>query len=443
MKKKLIACSGAAAVSLILAGCLTMADYNYSRIDSNLKSGKYGDIKTELQENSSFIYSSKDEVLENLDNGVISHFNREFSESNRSLEKAERLMKKYAGEDFAQTITALVTNDNSLNYKGEDFEDLYASIFMSLNYAHLGKNEDAMVEVRRFDNKMKLLKQHYEQEIEKTNQNSQGVSVDKVSIAFSDSALARWLSMIMYRSDGDEGNAEVDQRFIGEAFKKQSGLYNFAVPQSIQDDARIPAKGKGRLNVIAFSGRAPVKKENTIRVPFGLSNWYKLSLPSMDKRKSEITHISLTAVNSVTGETVSTGLEKIESIENIAIDTFQQNYSILLSRALIRSIARTAVSTGLDQVQSDDRIASDFGAQLLISSMQLMTLIYTESVERADVRTSRYFPATASVTGITLDEGHWNVTVNYYNGRKLLFSEAQTLTVKNRGLNLVESACLR
>ena len=84
--------------------------------------------------------------------------------------------------------------------------------------AHLGKNEDAMVEVRRFDNKMKLLKQHYEQEIEKTNQNSQGVSVDKVSIAFSDSALARWLSMIMYRSDGDEGNAEVDQRFIGEAF---------------------------------------------------------------------------------------------------------------------------------------------------------------------------------------------------------------------------------
>ena len=80
MKKKLIACSGAAAVSLMLAGCLTMADYNYSRIDSNLKSGKYGDIKTELQENSSFIYSSKDEVLENLDNGVISDLNREFSE---------------------------------------------------------------------------------------------------------------------------------------------------------------------------------------------------------------------------------------------------------------------------------------------------------------------------------------------------------------------------
>ena len=76
--------------------------------------------------------------------------------------------------------------------------------------------------------------------------------------------------------------------------------------------------------------------------------------------------------------------------------------------------------------------------------LQLVSLFAIEATERADVRTSRFFPGAAWVTGITLDPGEYRVTVQYKNrSGKIVSSETEDLIVEKNSLNVVESVCLK
>lgn len=433
--KKLTLASSVSCV-LVFFSCTTMADYNYSRIDSNLEQGKYGEVLSELGSEKKSIYSSHDRVLYALDIGVLEHFEGQYSDSNSLLSEAEKLIEQYSAVSISQAIASAVTNDTVKDYAGEDFENIYTNIFMALNYAALGENDDAMVEVRRFDNKLKSLKSKYEKDVEQSDSASD-VKVRRVSVKFSDSALARYLSMLLYRTNGDKDNAGIDLRYLKAAFESQSSLYDFPVPSSVDTELIVPAS-QARLNVLAFSGRAPIKKEEVIRVPWTSGHWYKLALPVMEKQKSRINRISVRAVNTLSGTEYSQELEKIESIENIAVDTFQQRYSLILAKSLARSIARQAVSAGLDAASGDDDML-DF----LITLFDIAHQVATEFIERADVRSSRYFPATASVAGLTLEPGIYSVTVDFCHGHSVKYSQTQKVKVAAGKLNLVETACLR
>lgn len=424
---------------VIFTSCVTMADYNYGRIYTNLGSGQYASVRSELDSNKSSIYTSRDDVLYLLDKGILEHFEGLNESSNKNLSESEKLMEKFSAKSISQSLASGVTNDNVKDYAGEDFENIYTNIFMALNYLELGKNDSAMVEVRRFDNKLKLLKQKYEKEIKNADKDSE-VKVKKVSVQFSDSALARYLSLLLYRADGDLGNAEVDQRFISSAFKTQPSLYPFKVPSTVADELSIPTD-MARLNIIAFNGRAPVKKEVVTRVPWGVNHWYKLALPVMERQPSSIDRIFVTAINEQTQERKTLELEQIESIENIALDTFQRSYSLIFAKSLARSIARAAVGQGLREVSRDKD--TDSGLALLFGTFDLIHQVATEIVERADVRCSRYFPAKASVCGINLQPGDYTIKVRFCRGKTVQYTQEKQISVVAGKLNLVEAACLR
>lgn len=429
-----------------MLSCRTMADYNYLRIDSNLQKGKYDEVLAELESNAAQIYGIHDDLLAELDRGIILHFNKNPLDSNKSLGAAEKLALKYEAKSVTQSIASSVTNDTVKDYAGEDFENIYTNIFMALNYIQLNEFDEAMVEVRRFDNKIKQLRAKYEEEVRNQDGASKDVKVEKHYSRFTDSALGRYLSMLMYRTDGDMDNAGVDLRYLKDAYSKQPALYDFACPSSVDQELTYrPSKNAAtaRLNVLAFSGMAPVKKEEVIRAYYGPSVWYKLALPVMKKNESKINRIQVVAKNDKTGQTYQGDLQKIESLENISIDTFGQAYSILYTKALIRSIARAVTNSTLSTLSNEASRQDNAGAALILMTFDIAHKMATELVERADVRSCRYFPATASVTGLSVEPGTYTVTVNYYNGRHLLFSESRSQKVSSDTLNLVESSCLR
>jgi len=442
--KKLISESGFSLLLIIVfcfISCSTMADYNYAKINSNLAQGKYGDVRSELVAQKDIIYSVHDEVLYSLDNGILEHFENLYSDSNKSLSVSERLMEKYSALSISQTLASAVTNDMASDYAGEDFENIYSNIFMALNYLALNEADEAMVEVRRFDNKLKLLKQNYEKQVKESNKKNEQ-KVKHVSIKFSNSALARYLSMLMYRSLDDSGNAGVDLKLLKAAFTTQPSLFDFSIPSTIDEELSVPSD-MARLNILAFSGRAPIKKENIIRFPYGPNRWYKLSLPEMEKQHSDITSITVKAVNDLTGQIYSSKLEKIESIENIAVDTFQQRYSIIFTRSLIRSISKQVVQSGFDTLQKSDAVQDSLGATLIVGTVGFLHQIATEVSERADVRSSRYFPATASVCGLTVEPGSYTVTVDFMHNKSVRYTQVKKIKAFASNLNLVEAACLR
>ena len=440
-------CVFAVAVGIILflftsVSCMTMADYDFSTVDRYTAYGQFTKAAGILTQDTKRVYTEHDKVLELLDHGMLLQYAGNSVGSTELLSQAEQKIYEYYSKSISQGISSYIANDTVIDYAGDTYEDIYTNIFMALNYIDRNDIENAMVEIRRFDNKLKDITANYQTRLAQLQQQvADGQNIKTADIEFHNSALARYLSMLLYRSKNEYDSAAVDLRLIKSAYISQGDLYNFSMPSSL-DDELLSVKGKTRLNLIAFSGRAPVKKEVVVRVAAPSGFYYKIAFPEMIKRDSTVARIQFTAKNLETEQTYTVQAEQIESIENIALDTFQQKQALVYGKALVRSLLKSTPTAVFDEMSHK---TSNRDERDMYQMLGLISSVATEFSERADVRTSRYFPARASVAGITLDPGTYTLSVNYYgsNGTLVAAQRAEQFVIAADKLNLVESVCLR
>lgn len=432
---------------LLITSCVSVADH--SVVYAQLRNSGYEEARDYLEAEKSVLYTNHDQVLYDIDSGILSHYAGDWNYSNERLSDGEQLIEYYYSKSISQSIMSWIENDNSKDYDGDDYEDIYTNLFMALNYIHMDEIEDAFVEIRRFDNKQKALSTRYAAELEearneiRSNGASQTASYEATTLSFNNSALARYLSMIMYRSRGKTDDARIDYDQLRLAFQSQKQLYQFPVPASIEEELNVP-KGMARLNILGFTGMAPVKVEDVIRAENDVGTFFKLALPVMIPRGSSVGSINVTAVSD-TGKTYTTTLERLESIESIAMDTFGQKQALIFSRTFARALAKsvtTSVAYGAADV-FDSKNNNEMA--LLFDIIGLASQIHTEVSEQADVRTTQYFPAYADVGGLTVEPGIYSVTVDFLNaGGQILRSEVfNDVTASVNGINLVEAVCLQ
>lgn len=441
-------------VGMIFVSCSTMGNYDFTAIDVALNDGEYEAVHRVVTADSKKIYSSHDQVLQSLDLGVLSHYAGEYQRSNQELTQAERKIEEYYAKSISQSISSYLVNDTVVDYDGEIFEDIYLNILMALNYIHLGNIEDAFVEIRRFDNKLKVASAKYSDKIaaanqENTSNGEESVAVPKMN--FHNSALARYLSMILYRSRGQLDSANVDMKYLDSAFASQPTLYNFAKPTSIQQELEVP-QGMGRVNIIAFTGKSPRKEEVVLRLYSDVGGfYYKIAFPEMMRYGSVISSIQVSAIPAgeiMAGQAVQTpqsettvSMEPLESISNIAVDTFEQHKTLIYLRAILRSIGKSASSTAWGVMAEK---SSDSNMGILFSILELASVVSTEATERADIRVARYLPSLAWVSGMNLEPGDYILNIEYKNGAGAQVAlEQKHITVTATGLNLVEAVCLK
>ncbi|MBW2106265.1 MAG: hypothetical protein JRI26_09660 [Deltaproteobacteria bacterium] len=108
-------------------------------------------------------YSKRNAVLYYLDEGIISHFGGHYKESNQSFARAESIMDELYTKSISKEAASFLISDNTVPYRGEDFERAMVNLFMALNYVGLGSWEDAVVEARKVDNKLNLINSQYEE----------------------------------------------------------------------------------------------------------------------------------------------------------------------------------------------------------------------------------------------------------------------------------------
>lgn len=429
--------------SIILISCVTMSDYNFSNIDKSILCNDYDTVYNELCNPKGMLYSTNDKVLENLDKGLISHYASEYQRSNKELSDAEKLIRQYYSKSITQSAASMLVNDTVIDYSGDPYEDIYTNIFMALNYIQIGKFDDAFVEIRRFDNKLKEIRQKYQVQLEeqKKSLNESSKSVPAVNVKFHNSALARYLSLLIYRTEGDIDSANVDYKMIKEAFSLQPSLYSFPIPTSIKNEFDVIPEKSARVNFVAFSGRSPIKVEENIPL-FAYDGYYKISLPVMEKRKSSICGAKILAVNKENGKSYSIDSEKIESIEDIAIDTYSQKYAAIVGKTIARMVSKLVTTTALDVTaqQVDDSTLS-----LLFTLMGAASKVNMFVSERADVRVCRYFPATAYVAGLTVPEGVYDISVAYFGNSRNPIETVNyyDVAINGKELNLIESYCFK
>lgn len=433
-------------VVAFLAGCATTRNTLFLEADDAARAADFSRAVSIIDDNQERLYSNRDGVLFFLDTGMLLHYAGEHRESTQRLGEAERLIEEYFTRSVTQAAATFLVNDTMRDYAGEDFEDIYLNVFKALNFVAEGQTESALVEVRRITNKLNLLEDKYQSLAAGYRQaeEAEGPEIQPGESRFYNSALARYLSLVLRRGDGDMDGVRIDWQLLQEAFREQSNLYRF--PNPLTDEvARRPTDA--RLSVLAFTGRSPVKRADTLwivtgtnqvtivyasederegRIPQGYASFFypgveagfrfKFELPRLELRGSEVDQIRVVADGRPLGE-----LNLLEDMERIAEDTFEISRPIVFMKTVTRTIVKGIVGQRAGQAMR--QAGSESGSMVGLAAGLIGSIaaeVALDASEQADLRISRYFPAYAHVGEWDLPPGEYRLEIEYFRRGQLL-----------------------
>jgi len=441
-----------AAVLSLTACAGVWADANQYRKSSELlQKREFDALVKETEQKQNKLYKHKDRAIKYLDLGMLYHYNGDYAKSNQYLEQAELTIDDLFTKSVSKAALSMLLNDNVLEYSGEDYEDIYTNAFKALNYLHLNNFDAAFVEIRRINMKLDLLEDKYAKMSENLNASENRKAEFKAgSNKFYSSALGRYLSMIIYRQEGKIDDAYIDYVKLLEAFETQPEIYPFDPPPLVNPHEQT---GQTLLHVVSHVGRAPRKQSKEInlatsrdRITFvGIDEdifplsiywpgidpnlYFKFVMPYLVNEDSEIGRVEV-VVDSLVYD-----LALLENIGSVAEQTFKVKQPLLLLKNATRTIAKGLAGQMVKQQMKKNN--KDLTGDLL----SLGTDIALYFSEKADLRSSRYFPNAVLVADIPLAPGEYNITVNYYDrfGYLILSDVKGLVSVSGRKLNLIES----
>jgi len=201
-----------------------------------------------------------DQLLAMMDEGMVLHAAGKFEESIQVLAQADKLSERLDFTSISEEAKVLISSERERAYRGEDFEKLMISTLQALNYGQLGKDEDALVEVRRVNERMQKMindeKKPYEQ-----------------------LAIARYLTAVLWEDQGHLDDAIIDylaanklagdlgslaeplvrlakQTGRDEAYRALQRQYPWVQPQPLGQD-------EGQILVVLEVGKVPIKTNGT------------------------------------------------------------------------------------------------------------------------------------------------------------------------------------
>ncbi len=414
-------------------------------------------------------YSDEDKVLYELDKGILAYYAGDKKGTQKSLQRADRLIEENYTKSVGKAILSAVTNDYALPYSGEDYEHVYVNIFKSLTYIDQGDFDGAMVELRRMNEKFKDFSIRYAEEIEKVK--SEGIkdtlnTLTAADYPFTDSALGRYLSLMLYRAEGDEGNAMVDKRaLLGDVNNDQLMFNSSSRNEHIRTE--LPADS-GIVDILAFVDGGPYKYAwelqalsvgNSIVISGSNPTFnhvvyfknqqdlsFKFSIPRIAKRDGAIERVAV-SVNGIP----YTNCYEIENFGDVAVNTFNSSSQLIILKSLLRGIAKAIAANKItedwDKQKSkkkkkkngdDDEMT---GSQVMASIFSSLTKAAINATEIADLRCWRLLPERADVNQLVLPYGTHEIKLEFIGKNGTIVKTVnKTVTLsESNTLNLVSA----
>lgn len=445
---------------ILMVGCASTKTQKaqFENLNAQLMTRDYAAAIQQLEAAKEKGYTKKDRVVYYLDLGMLYHFDKQYAKSNEYLTNAEQSIEDLYTKSISKMATSILLNDNALEYSGEDYEDIYLNVFKALNYIALKDFEAGFVEIRKVNNKLDSLEDKYKKMSSGLAKVSNRLPFVSGKNKFHNSALARYLSMLLYSFENEFDEARIDKKKLEEAFQLQTHIYKFSPPKLTLG----PNKGKATLNFISFTGNSPDKKAKTLYIhtekdKIYIANsaenkkgnqklkridefsWegtkagyhFKFQLPYLEERKS---HLKFVRVK-INGE-VKQELTLIEDISKIAIETYDVKKPLIYTKSIVRALMK-----GWAAEKTKAKLNEAVGGGLLGKALSIGTDMSVDATENADLRISRLFPSKAMVGEIILDPGTYKIEIEYLgkDGHVLWTNNLGEKTVTNNSYNLFES----
>ncbi|WP_173045539.1 COG3014 family protein [Nitrospira sp. KM1] len=401
-------------------------------------------------------YGEKSRVLYGMDRGMTLQLAGDFQQSNQMLEQAEDEIDRLYTRKVRTETLAFMTNDTSLPYEGDPYEQVLINVLRGINYAMLGQWEDALVEARKIDRRLNLLSDRI-----------------KDKEAYREDASARYVAGILYESTGDINNAFISYRKAYEIFDATKGWSRTAAPVQLQRDLLRTAEALqltqeladyqrefpevtwqsvrahqqlAQVVVISYNGRAPRKEDLFLDLPISLdalqlvllnrgfsqasgrqnravdSTLYglngrvvRVALPRLVIQKTAF-HSDAVYLNPTTGTPVAARAELTESVTAQAEKALSERMPGITVKALARAAVKFSLAEGATR-GAQQAAGKDAGpwVGLIVS---LLTKGYAVASEEADKRSWRTLPDEIHIARTWVTPGTYQVQGGALAGNK-------------------------
>jgi tetratricopeptide (TPR) repeat protein len=315
---------------------------------------------------------------------MVLHAAGRYQESIAVLAEADKLAQQLEVVSISEEARALLSSERERAYRGEDFEKLMVTVLQALNYAELGKDEDALVEVRRVNERIHKM-------------------IVQENKPYERLAIARYLGGVLYEDQGEWDSAFIDYQ---DASKLRPDLGPLAEPlirlakKTRRDDAYRELRAKypeiaekplgpdeGQIVVVVEAGLSPEKVPNQreyrpgklVDVPVYRNRWYPA------------------AASVQVGQDVQMAVT-VTSIQQVARVHLEDR----IGRMLAKSLASTAVKAG---------VAAGAAALTKEEKVGWLTFLLLSMTTNADLRSWLSLPAEFQVARFRARPGKYPVNV--------------------------------
>jgi uncharacterized protein len=427
----------APALSLFLASCAAPSAF-YRDVDAGMAAGSYTDALGIVRSHRA-MYGDNSSVLYSLDMGALHHYAGNTDSSTAYLLAAEREIGDLYTKSISGEALAFILNDNVLPYAGEDFEKVLVNVFLALNFAQQGLPDEAVVEARKVDLKLRDFAQQYE-----------GKN------AYQEDAFARYLSGILYESAGEMNDAFIAYKKAYEAYASYEKNFGTKVPSFLLNDLvrsaemlsfteqairyrelggtpfdHSAARG-GSLVAIAYAGRGPIKTEVrpsvSIADEHGTIHTFQIALPKFAPRLNGSRTYDISVRHTDDSSMVaSMRTELAEDVTAIAGRVLDDRLGLVYlksgGRALLKFLAAEKAKSAVKKKSSEDGKQETGGDRLTNFLSSLAIDLVVGATESADIRTWRTLPAQFQLARFMLPPGDYAVSAASQDGGYRLTQE--------------------
>lgn len=411
-----------------------------------------------------------------FDLALLEHFAGQYGDSIKLMNEVHELMENSVTKSITQGIGSAVVNDKVAAYTGTVYEYLYINAFNALNYYYAGDFDEALVEVRRIENKQREYMAKYGESVRKDSDDALrrlgtdsgkdaetlGVDINAVrakapaqpvdSDVFRDSSFVRYVGMVLRLIAGDVDNAMVDARALS------------AINQGVDVSGDLSlGNGYGRMDFLAFGGMIAKRREKALYFPgdFSVRRVINMQVDGVDIPPFRLkfvypavdvssTKSAVASVRVVFSDGSARRLDVLEDFNRAVAMDVAATAPAAFARSVMRSITRKAVAVASGAVAlkaAKLELEKEGGSQLtydLAYASATMAIDAIDLAESADVRQCVFLPQKCYAGGVTLAPGTYSGEVQFLDAKEnILYAEKfRNISVKNGKTVLMESSCL-
>jgi hypothetical protein len=403
---------------LIFIGGCTSVTSHYVIIEKNFLEKKYEEAEKVIEETKDK-YTDINALLYFMDRGMITHLSKKYKESNMYLLRAEEISEELYTKSISSEIGAMLTNDNTLPYEGEDYEKVMLNIIMMMNYTLLNDIDEALVEARKVDNKLNLFNDKYEHKN-----------------VYKNDAFARYICGILYEMKNQYDDALIEYRKSYEAFKDYEKYYGTKPPLFlIKDMLRLTdklnfkdeheklkkeypniewisqneMKNKSEIIVIAYIGLSPIKEDYFVDVYLPKEkDIIRVAFPKFVERKSIISHVDIEIDRKIYSSSL------FENISAIAKKNLEDRIARIYAKAVARATTKYIAAKEIKKEAKKKEIP------ILSALVSFITDVYKVATEESDKRSWRTLPNNIQLARILIEPGKYSIKVKFMRGKEII-----------------------